>query len=91
MAEGSETGWREASHDSRRHMKHADLKRTVRKMQDAQQKQRDTFEKQMEDDYFDGALDFANGLLGNSKFGYTRSYATNYDKVFVPVDRKERK
>lgn len=86
MITGSEQGWREASHDSRRHDKARDIKRTITKMTDAQAANQAAFEKQMEDDYFEGALAVAHGMLDNRSFGYTRGYARNYDKVFGKGD-----
>lgn len=83
MSEGSEQGWAEASHDSRRHMKQRDIKRTVQKMQNAQVAQREAHEKQMEDDYFEGALEFAKKLREDAHFGYSRRYAAGYEKAFA--------
>lgn len=86
MVSGSEEGWAAASHDSRRHDKARDIKRTVSAMADIQTKQREAVERQMEDDYFEGALAVANGMLENRSFGYTRGYARGYDRAFGKGD-----
>lgn len=79
---GSEEGWREASFDSRREQKQADIKRTVDKLLANRAKGQAAQEKAMEDDYYQTALDFTHAMMGNVSFGYSRRYSQNYDKVF---------
>jgi hypothetical protein len=86
---GTEEGWREASdpRDPRYSMKQRDIKQTVQKAVDNNQRAKDAHADAMEADYYEGALELANAMLGNFKVGYSRRYAANFDKVFGKGDK----
>ena len=81
---GTEEGWREASDpsDSRYAMKQRDIKQVVKKAVANKKAEEAAHAAGMEADYFEGAMDLANAMLGNSSYGYSRRYSQNWDKVF---------
>lgn len=79
---GSEQGWREASSDSRRHMKQRDIKHLVKRYAQAKKDEDAAREREMDTEYLDAALAVANGMQGNFRVGYSRAYARGYERAF---------
>jgi hypothetical protein len=84
LVDGSEHGWREASDpkNPRYAEKQKDIKKLVGRYKDAHAKVKEKFEQNMEEEYFDAALEVANRMQGNFTMGYSRKYAANFDKAF---------
>ncbi len=84
LLSGSEEGWEAASDpsDSRYHQKQEAIRKLVKRYTDASDKRKAEQEASMGDDYEDAATEVVFKMQGNVKFGYSRRYSANFDRVF---------
>jgi len=81
MVNGSEEGWANASHDSRRADKQRDIKATIDKMAAAQSRQTKEWETRLEDEMTAATMEVV--LKGGVNcVGSTAAYRRNFDKAF---------
>lgn len=82
--EFGEQGWREASDpkNPRYAQKQRDIRNTVKRYTDAHKAVKDKFEQNMEEDYFDAALEVANRMQGNFSMGYSHIPQRKWDKIW---------
>jgi len=80
----SEVGWSEASDpkNPRYAQKQRDIKNTVNRYKAAQDTVKEKFEQNMEAEYFDAALEVANGMQGNFKMGYSHIPKEKWDAMW---------
>lgn len=86
MAEisGTEQGWREASDpkNPRYSQKQRDIKNLVDGYKGAQDKVKQKFEENMEADYFDGALEVAKRMRGDSQYSLSHISQEKWDAIW---------
>ena len=84
LIQGSEEGWKAASDpkNPRYAEKQQDIKKFVDRYKTKQDERKAAFEKNMEEDYFEGALAVANAMQGNVSFGYSHIPQEKWDAIW---------